>query len=168
MTQSKIGPALVGNSHSNKHVSKWRTEQTPIDAGIVGAVARHGDLVVACLVAVNAYGDIVGSPASERPEPSIPEPGGTGGDDAFGGAGLNTTIGVVATNASLDKLGCSHMARGAHDGLARSVSPPHASVHGDAFVAIATGALDVPQDRVRWMAVRGVEDAIRSAASNGV
>ncbi len=155
---SDIELGMVG-AGTGATVSKWRTDDPPVDAGLVGAVARDGDLVVACLVAVNAYGDIVGSPASEGPEPPIPGPG-----VAMG----NTTIGVVATNAAIDKLGCSHVARGAHDGLARAISPPHASVDGDAFVAISTGVVEAPQDRVRWMAVKVVEDAIRSAAPNGV
>jgi hypothetical protein len=33
----------------------------------------------------------------------------------------NTTIGVVITNARLDKLGCLAAAQGAHDGLARAI-----------------------------------------------
>jgi L-aminopeptidase/D-esterase-like protein len=62
-------------------------------------------------------------------------------------------------------MGCFHAARGAHDGLARAVSPPHASVDGDAFVAIATGQVPAAQDTVRWLAVQVVEEAIRSVAA---
>ena len=53
----------------------------------------------------------------------------------------NTTIGVVATNARLDKVGCHLVAQGAHDGLARAVFPAHTRVDGDAFVAAAAGGV---------------------------
>ncbi len=146
-------------------VSKWRGEETTREAGLVGSVQRHGDVVVAALVAVNAWGDVVGSPEAALPEPEIPgADGGSAfdGDSPAGHSG-NTTIGVVATNAVADKATCMHMARGAHDGLARSISPPHASVDGDAFVALATGVVPAPQDQLRWMAVRAVERAILAA-----
>ena len=41
----------------------------------------------------------------------------------------------------------------------------HASVDGDAFVAIATGEVPAAQDTVRWLAVQVVEEAIRSVAA---
>ncbi|HEY7073621.1 MAG TPA: P1 family peptidase [Acidimicrobiales bacterium] len=126
--------------------------------GLVTAGVRAGDLVVAALVAVNAAG--------------LP-----GGDDALavriaeaGLAGLgtaltNTTIGVVATNARLDKVGCRLVAQGAHDGLARAVFPAHTSADGDAFVAAATGAVEAGTDVVRALAVHVVAQAIGSLAA---
>ena len=76
----------------------------------------------------------------------------------------NTTIGVVATNAAVDKVGCHHLARAAHDGLARAITPPHLSVDGDAFVALSSphGPDDVPLDRLRLLTVDAVDRAIRS------
>ncbi|MGI9577747.1 MAG: P1 family peptidase [Microthrixaceae bacterium] len=161
---------LVG-AGTGATVSKWRGTELTRPAGLVGSVARDGDLIVACLVAVNAWGDIVGSPEASLPAPEIPDASSAdesdGGDEtSFGGSRVaNTTIGVVATNAAASKMGCMHAARGAHDGLARAISPPHASVDGDAFVAIATGEVEAPQDRMRWMAVQVVEEAIRSAGA---
>lgn len=153
-------------------VSKWRGPDAMRDAGLVGAVQREGDLIVAALIAVNAWGDVVGTPEAALADPPIPGAGGGGLGDpggAFGsstrvpaGPSGNTTIGVVATNAAVDKAVCQHMARGAHDGLARAISPPHASVDGDAFVALATGEVAAGQDQLRWMAVKAAEEAIRS------
>jgi L-aminopeptidase/D-esterase-like protein len=51
----------------------------------------------------------------------------------------NTTIGVVATDASLTKVECAVVARVAHDGLARSIRPVHTRYDGDALFALATG-----------------------------
>jgi L-aminopeptidase/D-esterase-like protein len=139
-------------------VGKWRGAAAAVDGGLAGAVRRQGDLVVAALVAVNAWGDVVGYGHHGEPDPPIPlpDPLDAGGGALFG----NTTIGVVATNAALDKVGCLHVARGAHDGLARAVSPPHASADGDAFVALATGEVEAPVDLVRWMAVEVAAEAI--------
>jgi len=51
----------------------------------------------------------------------------------------NTTIGVVATDAALDKEQVNKMAQMAHDGLARTIRPAHTMVDGDAMFALATG-----------------------------
>lgn len=56
---------------------------------------------------------------------------------------LNTTIGVVATDAALSPAGCRRIAIAAHDGLARTVRPAHTPVDGDTVFALATGAVEV-------------------------
>jgi L-aminopeptidase/D-esterase-like protein len=53
---------------------------------------------------------------------------------------LNTTIGVVATSASMSKAECHKMASVAHDGLARAIRPAHGLFDGDTIFALATGA----------------------------
>ena len=74
----------------------------------------------------------------------------------------HTTLGVVVTNATLDKVGCLHAAQAGHDGLARALMPAHATVDGDAIVAAAVGGVDAPVDQVRLLAARAVEAAVRS------
>ncbi len=54
----------------------------------------------------------------------------------------NTTIGVVATNATLTKTELAIVARMAHDGLARAVRPSHTPSDGDTIFAIATGEIE--------------------------
>lgn len=166
------GPAPLGplGAGAGATVSKWRGTEAMRDSGLVGALRIDGDVMVAALVAVNAWGDVVGTPEAGLPEPEIPDAGGRTGDrddSAFGSPGPsgNTTIGVVATNAVADKTLCQHMARGAHDGLARAISPPHASVDGDAFVALATGEVPAGQDQLRWMTLQAVDEAIRSVGA---
>jgi L-aminopeptidase/D-esterase-like protein len=73
----------------------------------------------------------------------------------------NTTIGLVATNATLDKVGCHLVAQSAHDGLARGVFPAHTQLDGDAFVAAAVGGVTADVDAVRTLAVHAVASAIR-------
>jgi L-aminopeptidase/D-esterase-like protein len=53
--------------------------------------------------------------------------------------GENTTIGVVATNAALDKAQARKVAQMAHDGLARAIAPAHTPLDGDTIFALATG-----------------------------
>jgi L-aminopeptidase/D-esterase-like protein len=59
---------------------------------------------------------------------------------------LNTTIGVVATDAALSKSECRRIAMAAHDGLARGVRPAHGLTDGDTFFALATGDRDLAPD----------------------
>jgi L-aminopeptidase/D-esterase-like protein len=51
----------------------------------------------------------------------------------------NTVIGVVATNAKLDKEEANKIAQMAHDGLARTIRPAHTMLDGDTIFALATG-----------------------------
>lgn len=50
----------------------------------------------------------------------------------------NTSIGVVATDATLTKAQCSKMAATAHDGLARGLNPVHTQFDGDTLFAVST------------------------------
>jgi len=51
----------------------------------------------------------------------------------------STTIGLVATDATLTKAQAQRLAIMAHDGLARAVLPAHAPLDGDTIFAAATG-----------------------------
>jgi L-aminopeptidase/D-esterase-like protein len=77
----------------------------------------------------------------------------------------NTTIGVVVTDAELDKAACHLVARAGHGGYSRALIPVHTTVDGDAVVAAATGRVPAPVDLVAWMATLATERAIRSVSS---
>jgi L-aminopeptidase/D-esterase-like protein len=147
-------------------IDKWLGPDRRRPGALVGHAIHHGEVVVAALVAVNAFGSIDdGSSLADRlPEPGTAfRPSVVETDRPDGEA--NTTIGVVVTNATLDKIDCHRVAEGAHDGLARAVAPSHTRVDGDAFVAAATGEIaDVAVDEVRFLAVAAVEAAIRTLA----
>jgi D-aminopeptidase len=51
----------------------------------------------------------------------------------------NTTIAIVATDASLSKAQCQRMSIAAHDGIARAIVPAHTPSDGDLVFAAATG-----------------------------
>ncbi len=55
--------------------------------------------------------------------------------------GQHTVVGVVATNAGLNKTQLTKVAQMAHDGLARTVYPAHTLYDGDALFALSCGDL---------------------------
>jgi L-aminopeptidase/D-esterase-like protein len=52
----------------------------------------------------------------------------------------NTTLGVIATNATLTKAQATKVAQMAQDGFARAISPIHTTSDGDTIFVLATGA----------------------------
>ncbi len=116
-------------------------------------------VMVSAIVAVNAFGDIIdpssgqiiaGARTKAVGPLHIGAPGYFAdslhvmqtliGRTALGyGSRGNTVIGVVATNARLDKEQSNKVAQMAHDGLARTVKPAHTMLDGDTIFAIATG-----------------------------
>jgi D-aminopeptidase len=58
---------------------------------------------------------------------------------AKGGPMQNTTIAVIATDATLTKAECNRLAVMAQDGFARAIYPVHTPLDGDVVFAAATG-----------------------------
>lgn len=52
---------------------------------------------------------------------------------------LNTTIGVVATDAPVTKAQAKRLAMVGHDGLARAIRPAHSPLDGDTLFCLSTG-----------------------------
>ncbi len=118
---------------------------TPSSGG-VGSACKHLDtgLIVSALIVVNALGNVVNPTTGE-----IIAGGKENGDfvditerllDANVVPGTNTTIGVVATNATLSDAEATRVAEMAHDGLARAIRPSHTMFDGDVLFTLATGA----------------------------
>ncbi len=59
---------------------------------------------------------------------------------------VNTTIGLVATDAQISKEDANYLARVSHDGLALSIRPCHTVRDGDTMFALATGHNQSPAD----------------------
>ncbi len=135
-------------------VGKWRGPSARVPAGLATATTRHRGVVVSVLLAVNAYGE----PDSDQ---QIPD------DYPLPGSSLleATSIGVVATNANLDKTACLLVAQSAHDGLARALEPVHTSFDGDALVTAAVGGQSAPVELVRLLAARVT--AVAAASIHG-
>lgn len=123
--------------------------------GTASAVLPDGTTVGA-LVVVNAVGSplapdgtLLAAPLlTDAERAGLPTPDSARVEEYWAGraaetealrAGMATTIGVVATDATLDKSGCGMLARVAHDGFARALSPVHTAFDGDTVFALATG-----------------------------
>lgn len=153
------------------------------------AIEVSPGLYVGALAAVNAFGDILdpdsgriiagartlpGSPPGpahpfadtmavmsalssqhnvnfgERAEP--PAPG-----------GQNTVIGIVATNARLDKVEANKVAQMAHDGLARTVCPAHTMLDGDTIFALSAGEIPADVNTIGAFAAKVFSQAVLRA-----
>lgn len=143
-------------------------------AGGVGtASVRAGDATVAALVAVNAVGNVVDYATGEtlagaRMGDGFADPvaallGGAGGAPA----GVNTTIGVVATDGVLTKAQAGRLAAVAHDGLALSIRPVHTAMDGDTLFALATWRVACDFNAVCVAAVEAVARAVANAVTAG-
>jgi len=153
-------------------VRKWRGRDHVLPGGLGGAIVRSGPVTVGALIAVNAWGEVRGDdgPLPVEEAADILDATGFGKPPAESAAPENTTIGVVFSNAALDKVGCLLVAQGAHDGLARSLWPVHTTVDGDAIVAASVPPpeghprVEAPVDLVRMLACEATARAIRSVA----
>lgn len=113
------------------------------------AIQLPNGLIVAAMVAVNAYGDVI-DPATGKVVAGVRTTDGRSladartllraGAIAFAPSNQNTTLGIVATNARLTKTEAKRVAQMTHDGYARAIAPVHTPVDGDAIFALATGA----------------------------
>lgn len=144
--------------------------QRAMRGGIGSASVTVGDVTVGALVACNALGDVVDPETSQviagartangrrlldtrrallrgdSPQPIL--------------AGSNTTIGVIATNATLSKVQAHRLAVVAHDGLARTINPVHTMSDGDTLFALAT--CRVPSPGMLLLATMAAEATARA------
>ena len=93
--------------------------------------------LVGAIVVVNARGDVI-DPQTQQVIAGTRNLPGTGffASNPFG----NTTIAVVATNASLSKEEINKVAQMAHDGIAQVIRPAHTMFDGDTIFALALGS----------------------------
>ena len=128
----------------------------PMKGGIgTSSIKLPNGIVVGAIVAVSCVGNIV-DPATGKTIAGARTMDGTGFFDVIGwyrsgnGASAllvqNTTIGVVATNATFTKAQMKKIAQMAHDGLARAINPVHTPDDGDTIFAMATGTSTIAAD----------------------
>ena len=141
-------------------VAKTQGLDRAIKGGIGTASVDLGNgVMVGAIMAVNAVGgvydpdtgDLVAGPRDDHDAMDDPMEALLSGNDAATPPpfGSNTTIGVVATNATLTKEEANKLASIAHDGLALAVRPAHTMRDGDTIFAIATGTEPGKADMLR-------------------
>lgn len=139
--------------------------------GVGSASAMVGDVTIGALVAVNAAGSVTvgrGPWFWAAPYECDAEFGGHGlpsplPADALafrtkGQGGENTTLAVVATDATLSKVQAKRLAIMAQVGLARAIRPVHTPLDGDLVFTAAT-ARRPPPDPIHGLAELGAAAA---------
>ena len=135
-----------------------KTGGTPraVKGGLGSAALKlPSGVTVAAVVAVNSIGGIwdytngqlVAGP--RRDSGGFDDPVGVlldGSPPASPTGPVNTTIGVVATDARLNREESNYLARVSHDGLAITIRPCHTIRDGDTMFAMATGESDATAD----------------------
>ena len=152
-------------------VGKWAGFPYLMKGGFGLASLDAEGVVVAAAAVVNAVGDVVngdgtvlagardpagGWLADRYPLRYVPE-------TVLWPAGTNTTLVVVATNATLSRSELARLAHQAHNGMAIAVRPSHTRHDGDIAFALATQQTAAPLNLVNNMAVAAVAEAIRNA-----
>jgi putative pantetheine hydrolase len=82
--------------------------------------------------------------------------------------GMATTIGVLATDATLTKAHCQKVAGMGHDGLARAINPVHTLFDGDTLFAMATGDRPAPDLRELFLLMQAAGDCVTRAVAHGL
>lgn len=139
------------------------------------SIKLDNGIVVAALVAVNALGDvyedgkvIAGALDDSKTKflnsYNLMKQGVTKGGFSID----NTTIGIIATNAKLDKAQCKKISQMAHDGYARRIFPIHTPHDGDTIFTMATGEIETGADLtlIGSIAVEVMEKSIINAVKN--
>ena len=141
-------PVVMGAIGAGTGATVGKAQGVVSSLGGIGSACMRLDsgLIVAAIVVVNALGNVVHPRTGE-----ILAGGKENGDfvdlterllDADLVQGTNTTIGVVATNATLSPAEVHRVAEMAHDGMARAIRPAHTMFDGDTLFTIATGSHD--------------------------
>ncbi len=129
-------------------VAKTGGSHRSVKGGIGSASLRlPGGQTVAAAVAVNAIGGIWDYAKGRLVAGPRRENGGMDGplEPLFQAAPVaageheNTSIGVVATDATMTREESNYLARVSHDGLAMAIRPCHTIRDGDTMFAMATG-----------------------------
>ncbi|WP_131105878.1 P1 family peptidase [Ornithinimicrobium sufpigmenti] len=76
---------------------------------------------------------------------------------------LATTIGVVATDATLTKAQCARLAGSGHDGMARAVSPIHTMFDGDTLFGLSTAQSTAPDPATFHQMLHAVGEVVTRA-----
>lgn len=129
-------------------VGKLFSPALAVKSGVGTASMKVGRATVGALVVVNAFGDVVNlqsnkiiAGARDSNTGEFVDTAGAllEGESGTVSGGTNTTIGVVATDMALNVEQANHLAKVAHNGLARTIRPVHTLFDGDTLFALSTG-----------------------------
>jgi L-aminopeptidase/D-esterase-like protein len=177
------GPVAEGNvgAGTGASVGKLHGIARATKGGLGCAVLERDGVHLGALMAVNAVGDVRDPDTGRLIAGARDAADGrrlidTGAALAAGARPpafrpVNTTIGLVATTASLDKVAATRVARLAMDGFARALSPPHLNTDGDTLFCLSVGTARADVDALGREAAdlvaRAIARAVRAATASG-
>lgn len=137
-------------------------------SGIGSATITIGNLQISALVALNAMGDIYDYEkgkqiAGIRKDGQFISTLDVFKESAIRAGNLNTTIGIIATNAILDKKELKKLASMTHNGYARSINPVHTMYDGDTIFSLATNKVKADINVVGSFGAQAMSRAIANA-----
>ena len=156
-------------------VGKGRGMSFCTKSGIGSYAIALGKIKIGAVVVVNALGNIYD--AEGRVLAGQRNLAGDGFDSVLATmaesvipqAGMNTTIGIILTNARFTKTQLCKMAGMAHNGYARAIRPVHTSMDGDSIYAVSLGeescSLDLAGSLSAEVMMLAIGRAVESAES---
>ena len=166
-------------------VGKLRGQAASVKSGLgTASVSLEDGLIVGALVVMNAIGSVIDPDTGSLIAGPRTNKGFENTLDALVNdpprmrdlMGLrnssNTVVGVVATNAGMDKKAAIRLAAAGQDAIAMCVRPAHMAGDGDTIFALATGThpklsgkdtIEGIEDRLRAAAVQAMVGAIQSS-----
>lgn len=149
-------------------VSKVMGFDKAMKSGLGSYSIRSGDLVVSALVVPNALGDIYAD------NKQLTGPYAKEKNKLYNSLELmknfnpnfqitNTTLAIVATNASFDKAMANKIAQVSHNAYAKAIRPVHTMNDGDTIFSLCTNEIKANVDLVMLLAVEALEKAIARA-----
>lgn len=168
------GPVAEGNvgAGTGATVGKIFGMKQAMKSGIGTASLTLGSgVVVAAIIAVNALGDVIDPSSGRIVAGARKAPGSRDFADSAvqmrhglnPPAGGHTVIGVVATNAKLDRVQTNKLAALASLGIARTISPINTMSDGDITFAISLGKEKAVLDEVGVAAAEAMAKAVLRA-----
>lgn len=155
-------------------VGKYHNPMSCMKGGIGTYAVEENGIKVGAIVAVNAVGDIYDIDTNEELAGALDENGKLFRDetqyfkDAASAAELfsgNTTIGIIVTNAKLEKTALNKVASMAHNGYGRAIRPVHTMGDGDSIYAASVGTEVADVNLVGPMAAYVMGKAIGKAVT---
>lgn len=150
-------------------VGKWAGPQFWMKGGLGSTSLTQGDLSLGALAVVNSLGDVYNEDGSVLAGAinqegkflaEVKKQTQLKGENPFF---ANTTLLLLATNATLTKLEANLLAQRLQDAFAQAIKPVHTFFDGDVSFVAATGVVETDFEALAALAIEISKEAIRNA-----
>mgnify|MGYP006277236081 FL=1 len=159
-------------------IGKIAGAEQMMKGGLGTAAYKIGDLKIGAAVAVNSLGDIINPENGEIIAGALNKDKNSflnteklfyenykKNNNIFG---TNTSLGIVITNAKLNKVEANKIATKAHNGYALTMSPAHTDFDGDTIFVASTAKIDADINTLNLLAVKVIKEAVLNAIKSAL